>query len=169
MGYKNITIEWETLRQRVSDLENSRYFTESDNRFRLLVQTLPDAVRITCDGILVYANDAAAKLFGARSVEELIGRCSEDFIPENERERLAARRRMLVANGSVPMEEQQRLRLDGSVVDVEILGIGITWHGKPAALNVIRAHRGWKDVEPSLRQRNAPNSRIVPRVIFSQI
>ena len=128
----------ETLRQRVSDLENSRYFTESDNRFRLLVQTLPDAVRITCDGILVYANDAAAKLFGARSVEELIGRCSEDFIPENERERLAARRRMLVANGSVPMEEQQRLRLDGSVVDVEILGIGITWHGKPAALNVIR-------------------------------
>ncbi len=130
--------ELETLRQRVSDLENARHYTESDNRFRLLVQSMPDAVRISCDGVIVYVNDAAVKLFGAQYSEEIIGRHSQDFVPENERDRLAARRRMLVANGNVPMEEQQRLRLDGSIVDVEILGIGITWHGKPAALNVIR-------------------------------
>ena len=47
------------------------------------------------------------------------------------------------------MEEQQRLRLDGSLVDVEILGIGITWHGKPAALNVIR------DISSRVRVREA--------------
>ena len=130
--------ELETLRQRVSDLENARHYTESDNRFRLLVQSMPDAVRITCDGVIVYVNDAAVALFGAGCAEEIIGRHSEDFVPKSERERLATRRRMLMANGNVPMEEQQRLRLDGSLVDVEILGIGITWHGKPAALNVIR-------------------------------
>jgi len=127
-----------SLRQRVSDLENARPYAESDNRFRLLVQSMPDAVRISCDGVIVYVNDAAVALFGASTAEEIIGRNSEDFVPETERERLATRRRMLVANGNVPMEEQQRLRLDGSLVDVEILGIGITWHGTPAALNVIR-------------------------------
>jgi PAS domain S-box-containing protein len=141
--------ELETLRQRVSDLESDRYYTESDSRFRLLVQSMPDAVRISCDGVIVYVNDAAVTLFGAETAEEIIGRSSEDFVPESERERLATRRRMLVANGNVPMEEQQRLRLDGSLVDVEILGIGITWHGKPAALNVIR------DISSRVRVREA--------------
>ena len=110
--------ELETLRKRVSDLENARSYTESDNRFRLLVQSMPDAVRITCDGVVVYVNDAAVKLFGAGTAEDIIGRCSSDFVPENERERLAVRRKMLVANGNVAMEEQQRLRLDGTVVRV---------------------------------------------------
>ena len=110
--------ELETLRKRVSDLENARSYTESDNRFRLLVQSMPDAVRMTCDGVVVYVNDAAVKLFCAGTAEDIIGRCSSDFVPENERERLAVRRKMLVANGNVAMEEQQRLRLDGTVVRV---------------------------------------------------
>ncbi|MGB0576542.1 MAG: PAS domain-containing sensor histidine kinase [Alphaproteobacteria bacterium] len=141
--------EIETLREHVSDLENAHHYSESDNRFRVLVQSMPDAVRIYCDGVIVYVNAAAVKLFGARHAEEIIGRNSEDFVPENERERLATRWRMLVANGNVPMEEQQWLRLDGSLVDVEILGIGITWHGKAAALNVIR------DISSRVRGRQA--------------
>ena len=61
-----------SLRQRVSDLENARPYAESDNRFRLLVQSMPDAFRISCDGVIVYVNDAAVVLFGAGTAEEII-------------------------------------------------------------------------------------------------
>jgi PAS domain S-box-containing protein len=130
--------ELQSLRQLVADIQHSSETSEDDDRYRQLVRFLPDAVRISCDGIIVYANDAAVRLFGAKSPDELIGRPSNDFVPANERRRIAARRKKLQATGSVPMEEQQRLRLDGSAVDIEVLGISIKWQGKPAALSVLR-------------------------------
>ena len=47
------------------------------------------------------------------------------------------------------MEEQRRLRLDGSVVDIEVLGISIQWQGTPAALSVLR------DITRRVRDRRA--------------
>ena len=47
------------------------------------------------------------------------------------------------------MEEQRRLRLDGSVVDIEVLGISIKWQGTPAALSVLR------DITRRVRDRRA--------------
>ena len=130
--------ELQDLRQLVADLQGIPVPTESDDRYRRLVQFLPDAVRISCNGIIVYANDAAVRLFGAHSPEDLIGRSADDFVPDDEKKRIADRRKKLQATGSVPMEEQKRLRLDGSVVDIEVLGISIRWQGKPAALSVLR-------------------------------
>lgn len=126
------------MRGLVADLQDGQTLSESDERYRRLVQFLPDAVRITCDGIIVYANDAAGRLFGVGSPAQLIGRRTDEFVPEEERERIAERRQMLQARGSVPMEQQKRIRLDGSEFDIEVLGIGITWRGRPAALSVIR-------------------------------
>lgn len=130
--------ELESLRHLVADLQDGKATTEADERYRRLVQFLPDAVRITCDGIIVYANDAACRLFGAATPADLIGRRADDFVPEKEQERIAERRNRLQANGSVPMEQQKRIRLDGSEVDIEVLGICIKWRGKPAALSIIR-------------------------------
>lgn len=130
--------ELRALRRLVAEQQDNRAVTETDDRYRSLVQFLPDAVRITCDGIIVYANDAAGRLFGAPSAAALIGRRADDFVPREERDRIADRRRRLQTTGAVPMEQQKRLRLNGSEVDIEVLGIRITWHGKPAALSVMR-------------------------------
>ena len=130
--------ELKGLRGLVADLQDVQAGNEGDERYRRLVQFLPDAVRITCDGIIVYANDAAGRLFGMDSPADLIGRRAEDFVPAEERERIARRRRRLQTSGSVPMEEQKRRRLDGSELDIEVLGIRITWRGKPAVLSVLR-------------------------------
>ena len=130
--------ELRSLRRLFADLQETPAVTEDDDRYRHLVRFLPDSVRISCDGIIVYANDAAVRLFGAQSPDELIGRCSDDFVPPDERKRIAERRKKLQANGAVPMEEQKRLRLDGSAVDIEVLGISIKWQGKPAVLSVLR-------------------------------
>jgi PAS domain S-box-containing protein len=133
-----LVFELRDLRQLVADIQSAQPSTDDDSRYRQLVQHLPDAVRISCDGTIVYANDAAANLFGAKTAEDLIGHQAEDFVPLSERPRIAKRRKTLQATGFVDMEEQKRLRLDGSTVDIEILGISIMWQGKPAALSVLR-------------------------------
>jgi len=130
--------ELKGLRRHFADLANVQGSSEADDRYRRLVQFLPDAVRISCNGFIVYANDAAVRVFGAKSPEQMIGRRTDDFIPPEQYERIDAHRRRLLASGSAPMEEQKRLRLDGSEIDVEVLGIRIAWQGKPAALVVLR-------------------------------
>lgn len=130
--------ELKGLRGLLADVQVGQADSREDEEYRRLIQFLPDAVRITCDGIIVYANDAAGRLFGAESSDQLIGRRADDFVPEEERERIAGRRQKLQASGSVPMEQQKRIRLDGSEVDIEVLGIRIPWRGRTAALSVIR-------------------------------
>ena len=130
--------ELETLRRHLAAPAAERAAREDDDRYRLLLKNLPDAVRISCGGMVVYANDACVRLFGATRAEELIGRNVDDFIVPDDRERIAAHRRMILATGVAPMEEQRRLRLDGSEVAVEVFGIRVAWQGRPAVLNVIR-------------------------------
>lgn len=141
--------ELKSLRRLLADRRDSPAAEEEENRYRGLVRYLPEAVQISCDGIIVYANDAAIRLFGAKSPADLIGRRVDDFVPAVERDRIAARRRKLLQTGAVPMEEQKRLRLDGTVIDIEVLGISIRWQGKTAALSVLR------DISSRVRGRSA--------------
>ncbi len=111
---------------------------ESEERYRRLVAFLPDAVRVSCQGIIVYLNDAAVRLFGATSADQIIGRRTVDFVLPEDRKGFDARLSILRAMKTVPMEEQRRLRLDGSIVHVEVTWIGTTWQGRPANITVMR-------------------------------
>lgn len=130
--------ELEILRSRVAELELRPDPTESDDRYRRLMQFLPDGVRIICDGIIVYVNDAAVTLFGGKVPEDLIGRSVKDFIIDGDREHVAKRNRKLAKKGTLPREEQRRLNLSGEIIEVEVAGIAISWNGKPALLSVMR-------------------------------
>ena len=126
------------LRRYVALLDAGGAARESDERHRRLIQFLPEAVRVVCDGVIVYANDAAARLYGVRSPDELIGRSSDDFIPPEDIDRVNEWRRMLFALGTAPMEEQRRRRVDGSIFYVDATALQIDWQGRPARLVVSR-------------------------------
>ena len=130
--------ELQSLRQLVADMQKTPASTKDEYQYRHLVRFFPEAIWISCNETIVYANDAAVRLLVAKSPDELIGRHLDDFILPHDRERVAERRKTLLATGTVPMEEQKRLRLDGSVVDIDIIGISIKWQGKPAILTVLQ-------------------------------
>ncbi|MPY71738.1 MAG: PAS domain S-box protein [Alphaproteobacteria bacterium] len=130
--------ELDALRRRLAQTEAAARPSEADDLYRRLIRFLPDAVRIACDGVVVYANDAAAELFGTGSPDLLIGRSTDDFNPEEDRAIVRARRRTVRAAGFTPTEERRKLRLDGSIVHIEVTGMRIDWHGKPATLTVMR-------------------------------
>jgi PAS domain S-box-containing protein len=112
---------------------------ESEQRYRKLVQSSPDAIFIQCEHKVVYINDAGLKLLGATRSEQVLGRPFLDFIHTPHRDVVKARMIGLTERlEHAPMLKEQYLRLDGSVVDVEVTAIPFTFNGKPGAQVVVR-------------------------------
>ncbi|HKQ26217.1 MAG TPA: PAS domain S-box protein [Burkholderiales bacterium] len=129
---------------------------EMQARYRQLVELSPDAIHIHQDGKLVFVNSACVRLFGATSPEQLIGRPLLDFIHPEQRKKVQARMRVQYEEQRViPGMEQKALRLDGSIVDVEIKSAPFTFEGRPAIQTVVRDITERKRGEDALRQFRA--------------
>jgi PAS domain S-box-containing protein len=115
---------------------------ESEERYRALVEFLPDAVVVSVDDRLVYLNPAGVKMIQAEASEglaKLIGRSVYDFTPVAFHEPMRERRRKVLHGGIVePPIEGPLLRSDGSSILVEALAVPFTYAGRPAILNLIR-------------------------------
>ena len=109
--------------------------TASETRYRALVEWSPEPVRIHRDGIVIYVNPAAIRLFGARDATELVGKSLFDRIHPDSRERARAR----LAGTSdqafaAPQVELRFTKMDGTPIDVEAEGVTMMFEGAPAVL-----------------------------------
>ncbi len=124
---------------------------ETERRHRSLVDVCPDAILVHADGKYVFANPAAARLFGARSAADVIGRAVLDLIHPDFRP-LAAQRIQQAHGGEVTsLQEMQWLRLDGSIIDVEVTGALVQFRGRAAIQTVVRDVSKRKRAEESLQ------------------
>ncbi|MFM8321531.1 MAG: PAS domain S-box protein, partial [Chloroflexota bacterium] len=99
----------------------------------LLVEESPYAIGVHQDGVLVFANVAAARLFGVVSVDELIGRPIGELVHPEERDQSFSRvEQLLAGDTSVYPTEVRYLRMDGSVVDVEVTAAPFRLGDRPA-------------------------------------
>ena len=112
---------------------------ESEERYRLLVDLCPETVAILIDGKFEYINNAGAKLLGASSPEKLIGLPMLEFFHPDCGEILEARDQLRqVKQTQADITQLKFVRLDGEVIDVEVIEIPITYLGKPATQVLIR-------------------------------
>jgi PAS domain S-box-containing protein len=125
---------------------------ESEQRYRSLVELSPEAVVVQQDGVIVYANAAALRIYGAESHAELQGRIVMDLIPADDRETI--RKRFEAASSGIQAElrETRVVRLDGSEVIVEATSGGIDWYGKGAVQTILRNVTERKRAEAALIQ-----------------
>lgn len=113
--------------------------TETQDRHRRLLETLPDGVVIHSGGKFAYLNPAAIELLGGKTHTDLIGRNSDDFVPPEDRARILSRLDQVIEGQiTLPPEEQRRMRLDGRIINVEVRHTFIQWNAKPAVLTVLR-------------------------------
>lgn len=106
---------------------------DSEERYRTLVEWSPDPVLVHRQGIILYVNPSAIRIFGARVAEDLVGKDTSDLIHPDYREEQSARMSALMSNQAIkPMVESRFLRLDGSTFDVEVQGTSIVYEGQPA-------------------------------------
>jgi diguanylate cyclase (GGDEF)-like protein/PAS domain S-box-containing protein len=106
---------------------------ESQASYCALVEWSPIGIVVYQANNLVYANPAAIRLMGATSVGQLVGQPIWRFGHSKSVDGAQARvDRVLTSSESAVTREEQFIRLDGLVMDVEVQDSAIQYEGSPA-------------------------------------
>ncbi len=126
---------------------------ESEERYRRLVELSPEAIVVHSQGIIELINTAGAKLLGADSPQQLVGRPVTDFVhPQCQEIVKKGIAKIAAEKQAVPFGEQKLLRLDGTEVSVESAATPFTYRSQPAVLVVARDLTERKCMEEALRR-----------------
>lgn len=132
--------------------QNAHKLKESEERYRTLVELSPDAIIIHQDGRIVFSNTAGATMMGAQSVQELIGRPVLDFVHPEYRALVTQRmQQMCTGEEVVPMEEKF-IRLDQTVVSVEVAAMPFVFNNRSAVQVIARDITEHKRLESALKK-----------------
>lgn len=126
---------------------------ESEEKYRMMVDLLPDAVIIHQGGRIVFANTAALRTVGADSFNQLIERPLMDYVHPDFRNRSLERIKQIYST-SQPSKfiEEKFVTLNDEVIDVEVIGIPVMYSGKPAIQTIIRNITMRKKTESLLKE-----------------
>jgi diguanylate cyclase (GGDEF)-like protein/PAS domain S-box-containing protein len=125
---------------------------ESEERFRMLVESAPEAIFVQSEGCFVYLNPAMVSLLGALTPEELLGKEIKQRIAPEYHEAVLERIRVQRETGKpAPLMEQEYLRLDGSRVSVETTAVTVSFQDRDAHLVFVRDITERKRSEEKLR------------------
>ncbi len=106
---------------------------KSEGRYRNLVQSSPESIFICCNGRFKFANNSGLKLLGVGSIEELIGQPYIEFIhPEDQKRIRAMIVETLENHHETSLMEARFRRIDGSIVDTEVVAIPFAYQNRAA-------------------------------------
>jgi len=118
--------------------ELERRHKESDLRYKTLVESLPLGIGIHQKGILVYANEYAAKLMEAGHSDNLVGRSVLEFVHPEEIDPIKDRMRRVMTGESISGVKERFITLKGNEVFVETSAHPFNYFGEPAVQLIVR-------------------------------
>jgi len=135
---------------------------ESEERYHRLVELFPDLVMVHCEGKITLINTAGARLLGATTSEQLVGKPVMDFVHLDDQEIVAGQFKQMGEQGTqAPLVEQKWLRLDGTAIDVEVAAIALTFQNKPAIQVVARDITERKQTKAALQESEERHRRLM--------
>lgn len=141
---------------------------ESEERYRLLVETAQEGIVVVQDGLLAYVNPAMSAISGY-PVEELKEWPVSQFVLPEDREIVLNNHRLRMEGQQVPQRYQVRiLRKNGDIGWVEINGARIVWDGRPASLNFLSDITERKAIEEKIHfmAQHDPLTSLPNRALF---
>jgi PAS domain S-box-containing protein len=152
-AYEQITASEEELRSNLEEIAKAETDREkSERNFKDLVDNAPDAIYTQVDERFLYLNNAAVRLFGATSAEELLEKSVWDRIHPSFHEPVRQRLKSLtVDRTAVGQRDEVYVRLDGTTVDVEVTAVPYSEEGRRGALVMLRDITERKRSENELR------------------
>lgn len=104
-------------------MEEREALRQSEQRYFNIVTMSPQAIiTATLEGVVTFANEQTARLFGFDRADSLVGQSIADFLPPDELERVVANQ-MLTLSGDDPGASEYRMfRCDGSELVTEAHG-----------------------------------------------
>jgi len=134
----------------LSDLKQR--FRHTKSRYEKLVEISGDIIYVHDQGKIVFINAAGVRLLGAKDPAQVLGRPFLDFVHPDYREIVLRRFRDLTRNKrEVRGAENKIVRLDGSVIDVQVFGTPCRYRDKPAVQVVLRDISRRKSTEQQLQ------------------
>ena len=133
-----------TISRRTTELS----LQESELQYRQIVELSPEAVAIHSDGKIVFINSFGARLMGATHPDEIIGRPVLSIVhPDSQKLATTRIKKMLATGEPGGVVEEKFVRLDGSIVYVEVGAAPLTYKGKPAVMVLCRDVSDKKNVD----------------------
>ncbi len=106
--------------------------------YQSLFENLPVGVVIHRDGKIVRCNRKAVEIGGGKTEDDIVGRPVLDFVHPDYREIVKERIKKIIEEGKpAPPIEEKFVKLDGSIVDVQVMASKIIWEGRPAVQVII--------------------------------
>ncbi len=115
------------------ELAATRALRESEERWRALIELSPLPLCVHRDGVVLWLNDATTRLLGAASPDEIVGRNVSGLrAPRRPRHGDRQGPRGPAPRRLPPSLEERYVRLDGSVIHVEVAARSVMFEGKRA-------------------------------------
>lgn len=132
--------------------EAKQKLQQNKKRWQHLVEDNPQPVQVTRDAEIIFINEAGAKLYGAQSVKEILGRSVFDFCHPESLEKVRDRKEKLERGENLPKIADLMLQqLNGELRYVEVHSIPITYKGKPAIQTVLHDVTDRKEKEEIIK------------------
>ncbi len=128
-----------------------RMLTESEERYRRLVELSPDGIAVVIDNRIYYINKAGAELIGETKIEKLHGRSVTDFLDKKTYEMLYERFSKANKHCKQSFIETQLKNVNGLPFDVEIAAIPFPRESETAAQIIFRDISVRKKSEEALK------------------
>ncbi len=144
---------------------------ENEARYRSLIMNSPDAIFVNHEDRIALVNNKAMELFGAMDASELLGKPALDFFHPDYHETIMKRIKLLRGTElqSLPVSQEQIIRIDGRVVDVDVISATFHFHGGEDIHVILRDITERKRMEQELRDSHDLLARLadsVPGVVF---
>jgi PAS domain S-box-containing protein len=148
----------------------ARQLEETEARFAALMDLLPDPIVIHQDGLAVFVNQAALRLYGGRSPADILGRPVITRVAPEARPLVASRLQLLGEGQAVPFVTERHLRMDGTPIEVEVAASPVVFEGRPAVELVVRDLSVRNAADAALRESEARMRSLLeaaPIVVFA--
>ncbi len=161
---RSIEVEGRTFQQSIirdiSDRKRAEQeLSESESRFRQLVESAPYGILVTDLLLVLYANAEAVRMFGADTAADLEGRSLLERVRPEEHEAIRRRAADVAAGVPCPVVERRCLRLNGEEFWAAISASPMDYNQRPAGLlfyrditDAKRAEEEHARLEEQLRQ-----------------
>lgn len=128
-----------------------RMLRESEENYRSIVEHSPDAILVHTRERILFANPSTLKLFGADTYEQISNMDPLSFVQENRRKDAREMiNKVFETRAAQGYFESKFLNLKNEIIDVEVIGIPITYLGEPAIQTIARDISYRKKIENEL-------------------
>jgi PAS domain S-box-containing protein len=126
---------------------------ESENKYRLLIDTANESILVSQDGLIKFVNPMALRLFELDSEDDLVNKPFPDFTHPDDRDRVIENyRRRINEQSGFPRYTFRVVTKGGNVKWVEMNAVVIEWQGKSATLDLLTDITDRKLAEERLRK-----------------